>query len=863
MKRKDTILLSFLVPFAIVGLILLVAGLMCGVGYTSNDCYEQYLPFFNAYYDILKGHKSMFYSMTGSMGYDFYAVFSYYLVSPLNLIMLVFPKEWIIYVVNVLIVLKIAFSGGTFSVLLLHRYPDAPKSRIVLFSAIYALNGFVAGYFWNVMWMDGILLFPLVIFGLDLLMRDERPVWYWYTLFLAALLIISYFMGYMSCIFILLYFFTYEFKGVKDFLKKFLRIGLASLLAIALSAVILVPSFFGVQSTYISGEVLPDMSFYGNYAQSLATVFVGVSPIGIEFDRQYANLFMTTLVLLLAFMFFVSGRVKVSRKIRQFALLFILIFSFNFKPLNFLWHGLHEQTGIPNRFSFMVIFLMLLMGFEVACQKRKDVPIKTVWIALGIYGVCAAVICFFNREVIIMGALSFGMCLVYALFLLIRRRKLRSVLVSVFAYAEIAGTFIYALFTCSGSLTGNYGYYINDFRRINSSKEAGVYREKLDEVYNEDEVYFENVMDYPPLSEITVDWVKDSVSLMRNVGHQSIVNEATVYGLNSLTLFNTFNNYAQTEFYCDSGNAGGTNNVMYFGDNPLMDMLLGVRYSYIRYADTAGSSYKHASRVGNVDIYENMYALSVGYAVEDEFLDAEWGKTSDFENLNIIAKSLVQRNMYDRVRFTLADDSDETLGEKTFSYTVPCDGEFVIQPDINEMAFYEVYVNDVLCFKSQRNSCLFELGMLSKGDVVTLHATLKNTADTYGSVFGAFVDMSVVKEAYDKLSAEQLTVTEYSDDYICGRISLKNDSKVLITVPQSKGWSITVDGSEYEPELYRNLFYVLDLSAGEHTVMMRYMTPGFMYGVYISLGALAVFAAALVVTLVRRHKKTEDTQKEL
>lgn len=89
------------------------------------------------------------------------------------------------------------------------------------FSVIYALNGFVAGYMWNIMWMDGIMLFPLVIMGLDILMREENPKWYWYTLFLAMLIINSYFIGYISCIFIFLYFFTYDLRILSHLSESF------------------------------------------------------------------------------------------------------------------------------------------------------------------------------------------------------------------------------------------------------------------------------------------------------------------------------------------------------------------------------------------------------------------------------------------------------------------------------------------------------------------------------------------------------------------------------------------------------------------------------------------------------------------
>lgn len=55
--------------------------------------------------------------------------------------------------------------------------------------------------------------------------------------------------------------------------------------------------------------------------------------------------------------------------------------SFNNTLLNYIWHGFHDQYGIPNRFSFLFIFILLSMGYEaIANTDKKQIP----GIALGI-----------------------------------------------------------------------------------------------------------------------------------------------------------------------------------------------------------------------------------------------------------------------------------------------------------------------------------------------------------------------------------------------------------------------------------------------------------------------------------------------
>ncbi len=862
MKQKHVIL-SILVPLAIVGLISVIAFIFCDAGLASNDCYEQYVPFFTAYYNIITGKQSMFYSLSGSMGYDFWAVFSYYLVSPLNFIILIFGKSNIVYAVNLLIVLKLAFCGGTFSVFLKNRFPDAKCKVIVLFSTIYALCGFMVGYAWNVMWLDGVILFPLVIMGLDVLMRDERPRWYWYTIFLALQVIISYFIGYMTCIFIFMYFFTYRFKSFKDFILKLLKVGGASLLGIGLGAIILIPAFGGLQSTYITGEQLPSIGLYGSFADTFGTIMLGNPPIGITFDRQYANLFMTVLVLLLAIVYILSGRIKVGNKLRNIFLIGILLFSMNFKPLNFIWHGMHEQTGIPNRFAFMVVFLMIIMAVEVCLQKRSAIKKHTMFIAWGVLTLGLAVIVFFNRDTLVYGIITSAMALAYVLiFNFCHSGKLRFNIINFFAYAELVVMFIISIFYANGTIIGDYSYYISDFDTINEEKEPGYYREKIDETYNPNEDRFENEMSEMTIEDITPAGLIEISEFMKNMGHQSIVNEATVYDINSLSLFNTFNNYAQTIFYCKTGATGGTNNVMYYGENALMDMLLGVKYYYTRYYNVYSSDYTYLKTVGNVDVYENNNALSVGYAIPDSLAeDDDLLYDNPFTTMNNICNDIVGENGYAIQSFDCTSDKDEIDGTKNYRYTAYTDGELLVKvaaADVHRIIFS---VNNKELYTINRTGCVFDLGNINKGDVVDISIEYTEVKDSSCTIYAARMIDGVIDKVYKELADEQYEVKDCTDRYLTGTIDLKSDSKVMLTIPSTPGWSVYVDGVKTECDTFCDLFMVLDLSKGSHEITLNYMTPGFMYGAYVSGAALAIFIIALFISGIVEYNRQKKNQK--
>src|SRR5699024_7068355 len=133
------------------------------------------MPFFSVLYDKLKEGGSLFYSFRTGLGVNFLSLFSYYLSSPLNLFILLFDKTQLNTVVSLLIVLKIALSGLTAGV---YFSSKAKKTDLTVFAcaAAYALNSWMVGYSWNVMWLDAVMIFPLVMLGIERLVdkRDGR-----------------------------------------------------------------------------------------------------------------------------------------------------------------------------------------------------------------------------------------------------------------------------------------------------------------------------------------------------------------------------------------------------------------------------------------------------------------------------------------------------------------------------------------------------------------------------------------------------------------------------------------------------------------------------------------------------------------
>ena len=110
---------------------------------------------------------------------------------------------------------KLTNSGLTFFLFLKYHFhligkdSKLHKNQVIpalVCSTAYALSGFVAAYSWDIMWMDCILLFPLIMVGLEKLVREQKPGLYFVTLALSVFA--NYYISIMICMFMVIYFFA-------------------------------------------------------------------------------------------------------------------------------------------------------------------------------------------------------------------------------------------------------------------------------------------------------------------------------------------------------------------------------------------------------------------------------------------------------------------------------------------------------------------------------------------------------------------------------------------------------------------------------------------------------------------------------
>jgi hypothetical protein len=78
------------------------------------DLNGQYVWFFEALRNFVKGDASLLYSFSRAMGGEFMGIYAYYLASPLSFLLCLFPTNRMLEGLLVLFLLKTAICGGTF-----------------------------------------------------------------------------------------------------------------------------------------------------------------------------------------------------------------------------------------------------------------------------------------------------------------------------------------------------------------------------------------------------------------------------------------------------------------------------------------------------------------------------------------------------------------------------------------------------------------------------------------------------------------------------------------------------------------------------------------------------------------------------
>lgn len=846
-NKKIGYLLAFLIPALLMILIYACVGIypFGNKSLLTVDMAGQYVSFFNALKNIFNGDIGIFYSFSKTLGGNMFGLITYYLLSPFNLLFILFDKVNITEAIFLINVLKIGMCGLTSYIYFTKTFKQ--KNLVsVIFGVVYALSAYNIVYSQNILWLDGVILLPLVFLGIDKLIEEEKPLLFYITL--TCTIFCNYYIGYMTCIGSLVYFLykLYLHKdyhlSIKENKNDIIYFFKYALLAVGTTMIILLPSLFslivGKAETGLS-EFIPKQTYP---VIELISRFTIGSFENSNLSSGCPNVFISLFMIVLVFVYFFNSKINHKEKKGTLFLILFFIISFIFYPLDVVWHTFQHPAGFPYRYSFIFEFILLIIayrsylnikGVERSWFKRL-IPWVIVLTVLMDYLMYTS-----NMYYKIIGT---GILIViYLMYLYYNKKQSIKKLISTLIVLEMVVNGLLIVVNMDYQTRNEYVDFVHSYgTAINNIKESDYdfYRIEKDYSYSTNDPL---LLNYNGISHFSSTYEGNNNSLLGD--YLGIFNRFYITNYKGSTLV--------TNSLFDIKYILSNNNLYYYS---LID------------------NFEYEKEI--VNVYKNNYTLPLGFMVNNSLKDLKLTELKPFENQNNILKAMTGNNVDVFLENNIIETSlnnvklkednkeyytyNKTLNdlESSLEYKVKVINNGIlyayISSDYNKKIDILVNGESVIDTSDQNDYRynILDLGSYEVGDTVDIKIVLLENQIKFNNIEFYSLDINKFKDQINILSSNQyLNIEENSGDYIKTNIDVKDDTQILYTsIPVDKGWTIKVDGKETDSiEVFDSLIG-LELSSGYHTIEFIYRPRGLYLGCTVSL-------ISIILVFVLKKKK--------
>ena len=849
MTKKKYYTISVLIPAVMILAIFLLFSIIPFGHRTwlTIDLGQQYVDFFSYYQDTLLHHpEQFFYSFSKSIGGEMVSLWSYYLLSPFNLIFLLIPRSAIAMGVSLLIFLKLVSCTVSFAVLLDVKFKQR-NGTALLFALSYGFMSYLSANQFNVMWLDALIALPLIVLGVDALLQKRNPLYY--VLPVSLTILSNYYTGYMICLFLGLYF-PYAFLMMNDsfswktFGKQFVRFIFYSVLSIGLMMVILLPTFYSLLGSKGTATTIAwSLTSEYNPLLMVSKLFLGSFDFQ-EMQKGYPNIFVGSLALFSFLSYFKEKRISLFQRLYALFITVIILISFNIEMLDKLWHAGQFPNWYSYRFSFLFSFWIVFLGYQWAL-KKTTIGVRETFVYFILILAAGIGFILFPQDYL-QGwqiALGFGlsMGILYSLILIGRGKRMHQKFLISFVVIELLLNSIITLSRLGYEMNSEFTAY-----QASLSNWSTVLRPAENDFYRSEKTMLRSKND----------------SL-----------QVPTYGVSHFS--STFEK--ETERFFDAiGVRQGNAYVNYSNGTLLTDALLGIKNTFIETTDATYNErwerkdLEDFSTIASFDeghIVTNPNALSIAYpmkailksmkvptnhpiTMQNQLANALSGTTSPkniftkvpyettFENISASPVVYQRVQLEDNTRFgtitlTFTPETNDpiylemagTMGEEDLEMTL--NGE--------PYAFYPV----------QSKPVLLSVAKNQKGHPQTLQIIVKADGFEFSKLSLYSLNTTLLNERLEQTKAQELKLETFSATQFSGTMDVLEDSTVLTTIPYSKGWKVWVDGQEVQTYKILDSLLGFTISKGAHHIEYRYTTPFLLEGSLVSLASLLLLSYIL------------------
>lgn len=823
----------------------------------ASDSSVQYANFHASIKNVLQGKQSIFYTWSGSLGLNYWALSAYYLNGIFTPLVAFFDNSTMPDTLYYLTLLKFGASGVAFWFFAHHTF-KLNRWLIVGLSVSYSLMSYAVSYSPVIMWLDTFVYLPLIFWGIHRLIEQKKPS----LLFVSYLMLFisSYYMGFMVALFTFLYVCMRVLINDTGYRKNFFSYLLTALLAGGVSMITILPmvmdlSANGESLTAINQLFTPDVGVWDIIAKNM---------VGVYDTSQYESMpfiYIGLLPLIFCLYYLSSKKVSFKRKAGYLSLFILLVASFYIYPLNMLWHGFHSPNMFLFRFSFLFSFLVILLagyGLEKFTKEESNTFVNVI-LSLG------AIVLIF---VFVANKIRYDVITSESLVLTITLLVVYLVLGLMWGYPTKIQKWIPILLVCFMVFEAgmNAKYMVsgirNEWKYPARTAYTGPYdkNKALVEIANEREG-------------------EDTFFRLENIADRS-TNSSFNLGYNGVTMFSSIRNRHSSQYLNALGfRSLGTNLTISYENNTLLaDSLVGIKYNIAKEGFNK-FGYEKVAENGSNQLYENKYALPLGILTDDviyikdavdnqtELLNHLSGENEELFTFGKVALTDTKNAIVEEKNDGTTNISNVETGvakEVTWLVTVPAKKQTYLS--IVPTTFYDsavvkfnISVNGV----SKQGDLIsqgqyYDLGYYEEPQQVEVKLTFQKEVDSIDiySPEVVFLDTELFANKVEKIKEKGIDF-EVSGRKAKAAVKVDEAQVLLTTIPYDKGWKVLIDGKKSEIKTFKDAFLSIEIPAGEHEIEFVFLPQGFIFGLSISISCLLLF---FVYLFVLRKKQNEHVK---
>lgn len=830
---------------------------------TNNIAYydmaQSYVPIYYHIYDALHGTKSFlfdWYSGAGGSMADHLGAFA---LNPLNLLMYLVPRNQVLNLMSIFLVIKVAVAAGAMSFYSSWKYKDINSFWHVIAGVLYASSGYFVQYYTNIHYLDIVVVFPLLIWAYERMILDKKAGAY-IAIMSYCCLVNIYFSG-LFCPFLILYG-TVLVRGLEDKQerkKAAWRIALYTVASILISGIITIPTLDVLNNSVRS------------YIASARTYFDALAMTFTAYDGQkHFMLYGSELPIAIAIIYCIrNGKQGMKKNAGKLFLLVALMIPIWVESVNYLLH-IVDYVMFPMRYGYILTFVALILMEDIIqnCQeetvsetketavvkaedsnteengedKSKSGDMSFVGLfAFAMIPLSVIVLYMFAKKFINYGIVDvqsykeYWLCFVcvaatYGLVWFSKRKDLiKVVTIGLVACQVLIGWY--------GFLAPKYDYY----------PESG---EEL--VWISEEIRTAETFETEEL-----DRIKDKTVLLSS-NYPYIMETASManwsWGTNNQLLFSMIR----------MGYSNNYTRIMDIGGTLYSDMLFNIK-DVITLEEPNADLYTVYDSTGNFYLSKMNYEYPFGFMVDDGFF--AWDGMSsasglEYQNELFLAMTGSEKDLitiYPEADFVVEEGYDNNNEVYYKDYVIQADGKVILY--LEPTQFYNNYVSisvngewiKIPTLKDAQNVVYpgyFNNGIIDCGifenEAIDLHIEFyyANTSEDFN--IGLF-DMEVLEESVTDLATEQSTYEATKNGLIMEK-NASRDGYVFLPVGYNPNWKVTVNGEIVEAKSgIGGSFIFVPVSVGENQIELKFRPSGFGKGLLMTLAGVLVCVLGILM----------------